>query len=62
MFKTTLTEIMKDNQHLKTKYYVTQATFVILQLFDSVCDVTVDFASVMAVHFCGKFFTSEFQV
>ena len=56
-----LTAILED-QHLKAKYHLTQTTFVILQLFDCVTDVTADCAYGIATYFCEKFFNDKFQV
>jgi len=61
MQKSTRTAVLKD-QLLKAKYHLTQTTFLILQLFDHVTDVTADCACVIATYFVEKFFTSEFKV
>ena len=53
--------VLKD-ELLKVKYHFTQTTFVILQLFDCVTDVTADCAYAIGSKFCEKFFTSKFQV
>ena len=61
MQKSALTAVLKD-QYLKAKYHLIQTTFVILQLFDHVTDVTADCACVIATYFCQKIFSNEFQV
>ena len=47
--------------HVKAKYHIMETTFTVLQLFDHVTDTTEDYACVIALHLCNKFF-DNFQV
>ena len=49
-------------QHLKAKYHLMETTYLILQFFDHITDVTVDCACVVASHLLNNFFTGDFKV
>ena len=46
---------------LKTKYHLMETTHLLLQ-FDGFTGTTSNFASIIALHFCNKYFNSDFQV
>ena len=49
-------------QHLKAKYHLMESTYLVLQFFDQITDVTIDCACVVATYLINRFFTHEFKV
>jgi len=61
LLKNTLITNCEDHL-LKAKYHLMETIHLILQLVYGSIGITTSIASVVALHFCNKFFTTKFQV